>query len=383
MRKVVLALCVSMLVAALPMAQEENMQSFFVSLVDMAYPYEQAERWITDGGVSEGLMESWVEAVLPWEAPRQSGTGDDGDDPEMDPVIPVSKQEEYFAGIPQDHFVTVQQEVREAGTASISALRPHYNQELIQNYEKTVSLYNYDSDSMRPSSEFINGEAFMAADLTLPDEVLKQTEEPVVLIFHTHAHEGYIGHEEYGILEVGDYLEQILEEDYGIATLHHKGIYDEGGVNGAYTRMSADIAQVLEEYPSIQVVIDMHRDGVGESTRLVKNVNGKDVAQVMLVTGVSRTFDENGDLQVIDYLPNENLDSVLALGFQMKMAADTLYPGFMRPLYLSCWRYSTYMKPRSMLLEVGAQTNTLEEAMEAMEPFAELLVAVLQQEPSE
>ena len=179
---------------------------------------------------------------------------------------------------------------------------------------------------------------------------------------------------------MGDYLEQILEQQYGVSVLHHKAVYDENGVNGAYTRMGEDIEQVLKENPSIQVVIDMHRDGVDEDTRLVSQIDGKDVAQIMLVTGVSRSFDENGDLQMIDYLPNENLDSVLALGFQMKMATDAIYPGFMRPLYLSCWRYSTYMLPRSMLLEVGAQTNTLEEAKAAMEPFAEILMSILQKE---
>ena len=144
--------------------------------------------------------------------------------------------------------------------------------------------------------------------------------------------------------------------------------------------MGEDIAKVLAENPSIQVAIDMHRDGVGEDTRLVTNINGKETAEIMLVTGVSRTFDENGELQKVEYLPNENLDSVLALGFQMKMAADVVYPGFMRPLYLSNWRYSTYMLPRSMLLEVGAQTNTLAEAKAAMEPFAELLMSILQEE---
>ncbi len=379
MRKLVLGLCISMMLAALPVAKEDSRQSFFVSLMDMAYPFGQAKSWTDAEGVSEQLMASWVEAALPWDVEAEAvvGTGDDGDDPEMDPVIQVTRQEEYFTGIPQDYFVTVQQT---AEVENITALKTYYNQDLIQNYEKTVSLYNYDSDSMRPSSEFIDGQAFMAADLTLEEEVLRQSEEPVVLIFHTHAHEGYVGKEEFGILDVGDYLEEILENQYGISVLHHEAVYDEGGVNGAYTRMGEDVARVLEENPSIQVAIDMHRDGVAEDTRLVKNINEKDTAQIMLVTGVSRTFDENGDLEVIDYLPNENLDSVLALGFQMKMAADTMYPGFMRPLYLSCWRYSTYMLPRSMLLEVGAQTNTLEEAKAAMEPFAELLVAILQEE---
>jgi len=376
MRKVFLGLCISLLVTAMPVVKNEGRQSFFVSLMDMAYPYGQAEAWSDEEKVSAELLESWVDAALPWEAAVWSGTGDDGDDPEMDPVIQVIEQKEYFTGIPEDHFVTIQQI---AEIKDISELRSYYNQDLIKNYDKTISLYNYDSDSMRPSREFIDGEAFMAADLRLEEEVLRQSEEPVVLIFHTHAHEGYVDKEEFGILDVGEYLEQVLENQYGISVLHHKAVYDEGGVNGAYTRMGADIEQVLAENPSIQVMIDMHRDGVAEDTRLVTKVNEKDTAQIMLVTGVSRTFDENGNLQVIDYLPNENLNSVLALGFQMKMASDVLYPDFMRPLYLSCWRYSTYMRPRSMLLEVGAQTNTLEEAKAAMEPFAELLVGILQE----
>ncbi len=377
MRKVIIGICISLLVAAFPVAKDDSKQSFFVSLMDMAYPFGQAKAWITEDGVSVELLESWVDAAIPWEMTERVETEQKDQETELDPVVQVVEQEEYFTGIPEDHFVTVQK-ATEAG--DIALLRSYYNQDLIQNYDKTVSLYNYDSDSMRPSAEFIDGEAFMAADLTLEEAVLKQTEEPTVLIFHTHAHEGYVDKEEFGILDVGDHLEKILEEQYGISVLHHKAVYDEGGVNGAYTRMGEDIEQVLAENPSIQVAIDMHRDGVAEDTRLVRKVNDKEVAQIMLVTGVSRSFDENGDLQVIDYLPNENLDSVLALGFQMKMAADTLYPGFMRPLYLSCWRYSTYMLPRSMLLEVGAQTNTLEEAKAAMEPFAELLVGILQEE---
>lgn len=375
MRKIVLGLCITMFLAAMPKFLGNQQQDFFVSLLDMAYPFEQAKGWITEDGLSAELLEEWVDAVVPWETVGDVGTGDDGEYPESDPVIQVSQQEEVFTGIPQDHHVTIQQPME---ILSTSALEQSYRTEFIQNYKKTVSLYNYDSDSMHPSPEFIDGNAFMAEDLSLTPEEL--TEDPVILIFHTHAHEGYIGKEQFGILDVGDYLEQVLEEEYGISVLHHKAVYDEGGVNGAYTRMGEDISQVLAEHPSIKVAIDMHRDGVGETTRLVSNVNGKEVAKIMLVTGVSRTFDDEGNLTPIEYLPNENLESVLALGFQMKMAADTVYPGFMRQLYLSSWRYSTYMLPRSMLLEVGAQTNTLEEAKAAMEPFAQLLVSILKGE---
>lgn len=371
MRKVVLSLGIFILAAIIIRSYEDDMKDFCISLMDMAYPFEQARSWQEEAGSSEEVMEGWIEAALPWNAEPE---GQEETPEELDPVIQVSEQEETFTGIPQDHYVTIQ---GAGGAVDLAELEKRYDENLISNYQKTVSLYNYDSDTMKPSPDFIDGEAFMAEELTL-DPV---EEGPVVLIFHTHAHEGYIGKEEFGILDVGDCLEQILEEQYGIEVLHHTAIYDAEGVNGAYTRMSEDITKVLEENPSIQVAIDMHRDGVGETTRLVTNVDGRDVAKIMLVTGVSRSFDENGVLQPIEYLPNENLHTVLSLGFQLKMACDAAYPGFMRPLYLSSWRYSTYMLPRSMLLEVGAQTNTLEEAKAAMEPFARVLMAVLTQEP--
>lgn len=376
MRKVALALCAVLLLAALPIGKDQSMQAFFTGLIDMAYPYQQVEPWIDENGISAQVLEDWVEAVLPWDT-----VDSDTDTPSLtaeqtsEAVAQVSQQEEHFTGVPVDHYVTVQETAPTINTnVSLAELKTVYDQQVIQNYEKTVKLYNYDSESMRPTPEIINGSAFMETDVTLKESDL---EGPKVLIFHTHGHEGYIGKEEYGILDVGEYLKQILEQNYGIGVLHHTEIYDEGGINGAYTRVGESIPQILAENPSIQVVIDMHRDGVGEDTRLVTNVEGTDVAKVMLVTGVSQTFDENGNMQPIDYLPNENLQSVLSLGFQLKMASDALYPEFMRPLYLSSWRYSTYMAPLSMLLEVGAQTNTLEEAKAAMVPFAKVLMLVL------
>lgn len=377
MRKVGICLVLVFFVAMLPAARNPFMEDFFFMLLDSAFPFNQAKNLT----LKEDFMQSWIESVLPWESPDEKEISMPLAVPveseeivkleEQDPVIEPKEEQEKFLGIPADLFVKVRDL---AAGFDLEELKSRYNQALINQYDKTVSLYNYDSDTVRPSPEFIDGETFMETDVSLDS---LESDGPLVLIFHTHGTEGFVGKEEYGILDVGDYLAEILENQYGISVLHHKGIYDAEGVNGAYTRMSEEIPRILEANPSIQVAIDMHRDGVSESTHLVSNVNGKETAKIMLVTGVSRAFDENGDLQVIDYLPNENLPSVLALGFQLKMAADTVYPGFMRPLYLSSWRYSTYMLPRSMLLEVGAQTNTLEEAKAAMIPFAQILVTVL------
>ena len=251
--------------------------------------------------------------------------------------------------------------------------KDQYPESYIHNFNATRGLYVYGTEVLRADPSYIDGERFMETDLTAD----VTSEEPKVLIFHTHGHEGYIGKEQYGVLDVGEHLAQILREKYGIAVIHHTALYDNEGTNGAYIRMAAGVEKILEEYPSIEVMIDLHRDGVDDDIHLMKNVNGQDTAQVMLVNGVCQQLNDQGELVPIDYLYNPYLEENLALSFRLKMASDVLYPGYMRHLYLARWQYSTYMRPLSMLLEVGAQTNTMEEAMAAAEPFAEVLYTVL------
>ena len=121
------------------------------------------------------------------------------------------------------------------------------------------------------------------------------------------------------------------------------------------------------------MVIDLHRDGAPEGTRLVTDINGKPTARIMLVNGLSRTAD-NGEL---DYLPNPYIQDKLAFSFQLEMQAAQYYPDFYRGIYLSGLRYNLHLPPRALLLEVGAQTNTVEEVRNAMEPFADILNKVL------
>ena len=115
------------------------------------------------------------------------------------------------------------------------------------------------------------------------------------MIFHTHAHEGFADSDmskglSEGIWGAGEELKRILEEEYGIGVLHDDGQYDmvngKGQITGAYERMEPPIRKILAEHPSIEVCIDLHRDGVGDSTRLVTNVNGKPCAQVMFFNGL-------------------------------------------------------------------------------------------------
>ncbi|MDD5945783.1 MAG: stage II sporulation protein P [Clostridia bacterium] len=228
----------------------------------------------------------------------------------------------------------------------------------------------------------LNGEKFINTDFSIDTE----GDGPKILIFHTHSHESFadsnmaIGKEE-GIVGTGEYLKEILENEYGIETLHCTESFDyvdsRMTTTGAYERMEPAIEQILADNPSIEIAIDLHRDGVTDETKkLVTEINGKTTAQIMFFNGLCRIY-ENGNLVPAEGLDNPYLEENLAFSFTMKYAGDKLYPGFVRRNYLNAYRYSLNMLPKSLLVEVGAQNNTKEEAMNAMEPLAEILVSVI------
>lgn len=236
---------------------------------------------------------------------------------------------------------------------------------LIQNF------YQVDSSTTITSSE-LNATELLAKNMTLNHDA----STPQILIYHTHGHEGYVdsveGDYSTGIIGVGDYLTELLTNQYGLNVIHHTGIYDTDR-DTAYSRSGPALEKLLEENPSIEVVIDLHRDGVGENTRLVTTQNGVEMAKIMFFNGLSR-LTKTGD---ITYLPNPYIQDNLALSMQMQLAAAEYYPDFTRRIYLKGYRYNMQYCPKTMLIEVGAQTNTLEEAKNAMVPLADILNKVL------
>ena len=179
-----------------------------------------------------------------------------------------------------------------------------------------------------------------------------------------------------GIVGMGAYLAEKLNEK-GIETMHHAGIYDliDGKLDRskAYELSEIGVKEILNQNPSIEVVIDLHRDGVNEDLHLVTEVDGKQTAKIMFFNGLSRTK-ANGD---IAYLYNPYIQDNLSFSFQMQLASETMYPGFARRIYLKGYRYSPHMMPKSLLIEAGAQTNTVEEMKNAMDLLANILQEVL------
>lgn len=247
-----------------------------------------------------------------------------------------------------------------------------YDWETMKDYESLLStFYSIDSQALA-GSDLFNLESLQGYDL----KVKKTDAAPQILIYHTHSTEGFAdsvpGERAQTIVGVGENLAQILKEEYGYGVLHHTEEYDTVR-DHAYAKSLPAIEQLLEENPSIQVVIDLHRDSGNPNRNMVVDLNGKPTARFMFFNGISRSR-QTGD---IAYLYNPNLAENLAFSFQMQVAADEYYPGLTRKIYIKQYRYNMHLKGKTLLVELGDNNNTLEEAMNACYPLAHLLDLVL------
>ena len=234
-----------------------------------------------------------------------------------------------------------------------------------------------------PARAKVLEEELNAKEMLSKDMALKQdNSKPQILIYHTHSQEGFAdsvkGKPETYIVGVGDYLTTLLTEEYGYNVIHCREQFDiKGGTldrSKAYTYAEESITQILEDNPTIEVVIDLHRDGLKEGAeKLVTTVDGKQVAKIMFFNGVSRSS-SSGD---IEYLYNRYKKDNLAFSFQLKLAAMECYPEYTRKNYIDAYQYNQHLRAKSILIEAGAQNNTLQEELNSMEVLAEILHKVL------
>lgn len=196
-------------------------------------------------------------------------------------------------------------------------------------------------------------------------------EEPTVLILHTHTTESYTKNgeqymesaawrtrdENYNMLSIGERLREKLEEN-GIIAIQDRTIHDYPSYNGSYTHARESIRAYLEAYPTIRLVLDLHRDASGGSGAQMKTkatVDGKPSAQLMVVVGGS----------------HEEYEENLSLGLKLQAALEEEHPGVTRPLQIRGARYNQDMLSGALLIEVGAAGNSRAEALTAAEALAE------------
>ena len=214
--------------------------------------------------------------------------------------------------------------------------------------------------------------------LTIPEE------GPQILILHTHGSEAYTPDgedvyvpsdentrtldENYNVVRVGEEMAAVFRE-MGLEVLHDKTLYDYPKYAGAYDRSAKAVEEYLAEYPTIRVVLDVHRDALigedGTVYKAVTTVDGADTAQVMLVLGSS----EGGE--------HPNWTENLTLACKIQNGLNTLYPTLARPMALRSSRYNQQLSPGSLLVEVGTHGNTLQEALSAARLFARAAGQVL------
>lgn len=289
-------------------------------------------------------------------------------------AILAKKQAEEENSVDENGQLIGKEKSEETRQASVPTM--DLSMERLNDFEYLVSnFYTVDSVTYINPSE-LNASELLGKDLRID----LSTGGSKILIYHTHSQETFADSDNdpsTSIVGIGRYLTEILNNKYKIPTMHHEGVYDL--INGKLDRSEAyefakpEVEQILAENPSIEVVIDLHRDGVADTTHLVTEINGKPTAQIMFFNGLSRTR-VNGDLAG---MANPYLQDNLAFSLQMKIAAETKYPGFARRNYLRGYKYNMDLMPRMLLIEAGAQTNTVEEMRNAMEVLADLLNSVL------
>ena len=289
-------------------------------------------------------------------------------------AILAKKQAEEENSVDENGQLIGKDKSEETRQASVPTM--DLSMERLNDFEYLVSnFYTVDSVTYINPSE-LNASELLGKDLRID----LSTGGSKILIYHTHSQETFADSDNdpsTSIVGIGRYLTEILNNKYKILTMHHEGVYDL--INGKLDRSEAyefakpEVEQILAENPSIEVVIDLHRDGVADTTHLVTEINGKPTAQIMFFNGLSRTR-VNGDLAG---MANPYLQDNLAFSLQMKIAAETKYPGFARRNYLRGYKYNMDLMPRMLLIEAGAQTNTVEEMRNAMEVLADLLNSVL------
>ncbi len=217
-----------------------------------------------------------------------------------------------------------------------------------------------------------------------PDIKIELNGEPQVLIMHTHTTESYEPSYEDGhydntysgrslcpansVVGVGAVISQKLA-DYGICTIHDGTVFDDPVYSNSYSRSYDRIQEILEQYPSIKVVLDIHRDGIAEGdVRIapVAEINGKKAAQIMIICGC-----DDGSGMLPDYMENLRFATFLQTNIEES------YPGLMRPLLFDYRYYNQDITTGSLLIEVGALGNSTEQAKYSGELIGEAIAKAL------
>ena len=253
-----------------------------------------------------------------------------------------------------------------------SSFKTHSGSILRYNFGKSSAdcYITLDSGAQVRNCTELSNETLLAASRGLPSmEVLADSELPSVLIYHTHSTESFLPSADWydadypintraserSIVAVGDAISEALSKR-GISVVHDCTIHDYPQYTGSYYRSAETILKNLEEYPSIKLVLDIHRDGIGNAdgslVAPIAEVNGKNAAQFMIISGC------DGEMYNIpNFMENYKLAALL------QNCSENAYPELARSLLFDYRNYNQDISTGALLIEVGSQGNSLEEVV--------------------
>lgn len=248
-----------------------------------------------------------------------------------------------------------------------------------------TTFFDLDKGGQVNNKTSVNMQTLKDESRLLPEFKIEDTDEPQVLIYHTHTTETYEPYvrdfydsnfnyrttdETKNVIMVGNEIQKELESA-GIGVIHSTVIHDYPSYNGAYDRSAETVNEILEEYPTIKVVLDIHRDAICTDTVAYQpytEINGKEAAQIMIISGC-----DDGTMDMPDYMKNFRFASLL----QSQIESDN--PGMTRPILFDYRHYNQDITTGSLLIEVGSHGNTLEQACYSGELLGKSIAKALEE----
>ncbi|MBE6822144.1 MAG: stage II sporulation protein P [Ruminococcaceae bacterium] len=323
-----------------------------------------AAGFIMPGGAAEAFESDFLE-----EEEEDDGTGS-----QAFSSVPQEMSSMPASSVPESSSQVSSQASSETSSTPASSVPSSSLGAKIQEISIANSGVQYQNIWVRNSNK--NHGIDIASELAkAPAVKIKKNSTPQVLIYHTHTTEAFLGDTRSqdlsrSVVAVGDQIEAQLKAA-GINVVHDKTVHDYPTYNGSYDRSKVTMQKNLKQYPGIQVTLDIHRDAMAASngTRIKPTavINGKKAAQVMIISGC----DDDGTYG----FPNWEYNLRLAVRLQQSVA--TMYPGLARPLNFCPRKYNENLTKGSLLVEIGTEVNTLDEAKYTGELFGKALVDTL------
>lgn len=246
-----------------------------------------------------------------------------------------------------------------------------------------TQFFNLDKAGQVRNSTHVTNQVLLNQSRQLPKFTIDLNGEPQVLIMHTHTTESFEPYERdfydnsfsyrttdpsKNTVMIGEEIKKGLTKA-GINTIHDTTIHDYPSYNGSYERSEQTVKSYLEQYPSIKIVLDIHRDALESNNNLIQpvaNINGKKAAQIMIISGC-----DDGTMGMPNYLQNFRLASL----FQQQLEQD--WSGLTRPILFDYRKYNQHLTTGSLLIEVGSHGNTLDQVKYSGELIGKSLAKAL------